>query len=80
MLLVVKKIYLTKYRFFGRLYRDKISRIDIIQALTTDGVKFVIAIKNIRNMIVMYFVFRFEVFNLSKNIPKPVITKPDVCA
>ena len=50
--------------------------LDIIHALTTDGVKLVIAINTTRNMTVIAFIFRFELFFLVKIIVIPVMIYP----
>ena len=50
--------------------------LDIIHALTTDGVKLVIAINATRNMTVIAFIFRFEMFFLVKIIVIPVMIYP----
>ena len=54
--------------------------IDIVHALTTEGVNPVSAIKKIKNIVVISLIFRFETFKALKHVVNPIIIKPDVCA
>lgn len=72
----MKYRYLTKYRFFYKNFRASKINIVIIHALVTDGVKFVSAIKKIKNMALIALIFDFESFNHFKQQVIPIITKP----
>ncbi len=54
--------------------------IDIVHALTTEGVNPVSAIKNKRNMAVISFILRLETFIVFRQLVNPIITKPGVSA
>ena len=69
----VKDIYLTKCHFFYKIFRDIRIIIDIKQALITEGVNPVKAIKNIKNIAVISFIFRFEAFIMLRQLVSPII-------
>lgn len=75
-----KSKYLTIYHFFDKKFRDKRITIDIVHALTTDGANPVSAIKKIKNMAVISFIFRFETFIRLSKVVSPIITKPHMSA
>ena len=58
----MKSKYLIKYRFFYGNFRDNKINIDIKDALVTDGVKFVSAMKKIKNIVLISLIFDFESF------------------
>lgn len=76
----VKNKYLTIYHFFYKKSRDNKMIIDIVHALTTEGVNPVSAIKKIKNIAVISLIFRFETFKVLKQVVSPIIIKPDMRA
>ena len=53
---------------------------DIVQALTTEGVKPAIIINIIKNIVVIVLIFRFETFILFRIVVIPIIIKPHMSA